>query len=120
LLYTGQSRALCTAEAAVHIPLGSTPEDYVMISIEIPDDAPVEEILKENLEMGWNTFPHSHTTQKLGDEFVSRKQALVLKVPSAVVQGDCNYLLNPAHSDFTHVKVVEIVPFSFDQRLFRR
>lgn len=120
LLYTGESRALCTAEAAVHIPLGSIPEDYVMISIEIPDGLPVEEILKENLEMGWNSFPHSHTTQKLGDEFVSRNQALVLKVPSAVVQGDYNYLLNPAHSDFNRVKVVEIVPFSFDQRLFRR
>ncbi len=118
LLYTGESRALCTAEAAVHIPLGSIPGDYMMIALEIPDDAPVEEILAEKLEIGWDTFPHSHTTQKHGDVFISRSQALVMKVPSAVVQGDYSYLLNPAHPDFKRVRIIEIVPFSFDRRFF--
>ena len=37
LVYTGQSRALCTAEIAVHTPLGNIPLGYEIISIEILD-----------------------------------------------------------------------------------
>jgi hypothetical protein len=36
LLYTCQARALCTAEVAVHLPLGRMPRDYVLVSVEIP------------------------------------------------------------------------------------
>ena len=31
MLYTSSSRALCTAEIAVHTPLGIVPTDYVII-----------------------------------------------------------------------------------------
>jgi RES domain-containing protein len=120
MLYTGESRALCTAEAAVHIPLRSVPEDYMMIMIEIPDDAVIEPLLPEKLESDWNSFPYSHSTQLLGDDFIKRNQALALRVPSAVVQGDYNYLLNPLHADFTNLRILEVVPFGFDNRLFVR
>lgn len=120
VVYTGESRALCMAEAAVHIPMGSIPDDYVMVEIEIPDDVATEKILPEMLKTGWDSFPHPHTTQIIGDEFVSRNQALALQVPSAVVSGDHSWLLNPAHSDFKRIRIVEIIPFSFDQRLFKR
>lgn len=41
-----------------------------------------------------------------------------MKVPSAVVQGDFNYLINPQHPDFKKVKIIKKEKFSFDQRLF--
>ncbi|MGB3529846.1 MAG: RES family NAD+ phosphorylase, partial [Saprospiraceae bacterium] len=37
LLYCSESRALCTAEIAVHTPLGNVPLDYELISVELPD-----------------------------------------------------------------------------------
>jgi RES domain-containing protein len=104
----------------VHIPLRSIPEDYMMIKIEIPDGLTVEAINPANLEADWSSFPHRHSTQLLGDDFVKRGSALVLKVPSAVVQGDYNYLINPAHPDFSRIRIAEIVPFGFDNRLFVR
>jgi len=42
----------------------------------------------------------------------------VLKVPSSVVDGDHNFLLNPNHKDFGKVSVINIEPFTFDERLF--
>ena len=39
MLYTSSSRALCTAEIAVHSPLGIVPMDYEIIEIEIPDSS---------------------------------------------------------------------------------
>ena len=118
LVYTSESRALCTTEIAVHTPLGNLPLDYQLIAIEIPDDIQIKEIAKAELPQYWNTIPYSPATQKTGDIFVVEGKFLVLKVPSVVVPGDYNYLLNPAHREFHKVKIESIEPFNFDERLF--
>lgn len=120
LLYTCQSRALCTTEIAVHIPLGILPSDYWIVTIEFPDTIDVFEIDTAALPPDWKTSPHPHSTQALGDDFVASAKYLVMKIPSVVVQGDFNYLVNPAHPLFSQVKVTATEPFQFDQRLFIR
>lgn len=119
LIYTSESRALCTAEVAVNLPLSVVPDDYQLVTFEIPDHSIVE-FKQSDLPPDWRAFPHSHSTQVIGDQFVSEGKALVLKVPSAVVQGDFNYLINPRHVGITKVKVVTIVDYLFDTRLFER
>jgi RES domain-containing protein len=42
-----------------------------------------------------------------------------LSVPSAVVPPERNYLLNPAHRDFTKIRIGKPEPFHFDPRLWR-
>ena len=118
IVYTSESRALCTTEIAVHTPLGNLPLDYWLISIEIPDDIQIKELAVDEIPVKWNSIPHSHSTQEIGDKFVTESRFLVLKVPSVVVPGDYNYLLNPNHSEFNKVKIKSIDPFNFDERLF--
>jgi RES domain-containing protein len=120
MLYTSESRALCTTEIAVHSPLGIIPSHYWIITIEFPDTIDTLEIDETALPADWNTFPHQHCTQALGDDFITTGKYLVMKAPSAVVQGDFNYLINPAHSLFVQVKIKETEPFEFDERLFVR
>lgn len=115
VLYTSQSIALCVTEIAVHIPLGILPKDFELIHIEIPEDL-ILEIKK--LPKDWQTFPHSDSTQKIGDKFLKDLKYLILKVPSAAVQGEFNYLINPKHKDFEKVKIRKKEKFSFDDRLF--
>jgi RES domain-containing protein len=117
MVYTSSSRALCTAEIAVHTPLGIVPTDYVIVEIEIPDDS-LEAIDIANLPKNWREFPHSQSTKKLGDVFLKKCNNLTLKVPSAVVSGDYNFLINPFHSDFGKVKILQKEVFEFDRRLF--
>ena len=119
LLYTSESRALCTAEVAVHTPIGIIPTDYYLTTIEIPDNVEVYQLDKADLPRDWKSFPHSQTTQQIGEDFVEKNMYLVLKVPSAVVQGDYNYLINPLHKEFDSVTIVNNEVFSFDERLFR-
>jgi RES domain-containing protein len=38
-------------------------------------------------------------------------------VPSAIVETEANYLLNPVHAAFASVKVSAPVPFELDARL---
>jgi len=119
MLYTSQSRALCLAEIAVNLPIGIVPIDYYLVEIEIPDSVNIAKINLKELKADWNSFPHSSETQQLGDEFIFESKSLVFKVPSAVVQGDFNYLVNPKHSDFHQIKINHTELFSFDKRFFK-
>lgn len=118
ILYTSQSRSLCSVEIAVHVPLGTLPRNYKMLTIEFPDSAKVKSLSQKELPSDWNENPHPDSTQVIGDNFVDANKNLVLSVPSAVVQGDFNYLLNPNHPDFRTVKIINTEPFEFDSRLF--
>ncbi len=120
IVYTSESRALCTTEIAVHTPLGNLPLDYKLISIEIPDSIKIQEINFKDLPAEWKSLPHTHATQEIGDRFVSDGIYPVLKVPSAVVQDEFNYLVNPRHLESQKIKVKAIEPFNFDERLFIR
>ena len=119
MLYTSQSRALCLAEIAVNLPIGIVPLDYYLVEIEFPDSLQISEIDYKMLRKDWNSFPYSSETQLLGDEFVFENKSLILKVPSAVVQGDFNYLINPKHSEIHKLKINKTELFSFDERLFK-
>jgi RES domain-containing protein len=119
MVYTSASRALCTTEIAVHTPLGNVPSDYHIISIKLPNIKMLE-LTAAKLPANWNAFPHDLSTQHIGDLFVQNNKFLVMRVPSAVVQGDFNYLVNPLHADFPKVKIVNTQPFNFDPRLFKK
>ncbi|MFV0531526.1 MAG: RES family NAD+ phosphorylase [Flavobacteriales bacterium] len=116
VLYTAQSRALCTAELAVHLPLQIVPKDYQLITIEIPNDIAYFE--PKRLPKDWNSLPHSDSTQKIGDQFVVKNEFLMMKVPSVVVQGDFNYVLNPLHPLFSKITIKKIESYRFDKRFF--
>ncbi|ALJ00879.1 RES family NAD+ phosphorylase [Rufibacter tibetensis] len=118
LLYTCESRALCTTEIAVHTPLGIVPVDYWLITLEVPDTLPLSEVPVPQLSSDWKSFPHPNATQLIGDAFVQEGRFVGLKVPSAVVHGDHNYLFNPRHQEFGEIKLLESEPFPFDARLF--
>ena len=119
VIYAANSRALAMAEVAVHLSLAALPNDYVMMTVFIPDDISIQILDGKKLQIDWNVFPHSFSTQVLGDEFLRNNEFCVLKVPSAVVKGDFNFLINPYHSDFDKIKIVAHEDFPFDKRIFK-
>lgn len=120
LIYTSESRALCTTEIAVHTPLGNIPADYMLVAIFIPDDITVKKLALSDLPSDWRTFPHTRSTHQIGDNFVQLNKFLGMKVPSVVVQGDFNFVINPGHKDFNRISIQSVEPFSFNDRLFAR
>lgn len=118
VIYTAESRALAMAEVAVHLTFATLPANFVMIEIEIPDSVSIHQLPFNMLKKGWNNFPHTTDTQYLGDDFIIKKQACVLKVPSAVVKGDFNYLINPHHEEIKQIRISSIQDFPFDKRIF--
>jgi RES domain-containing protein len=119
LIYTAGNRSLAMAEVAVHFTLATLPGDYMMITIFIPDDISLQKLNITDLPTDWNTFPHPSTTQAIGDQFVADNKFCILQIPSAVTKGDYNLLINPNHSDFKRIKIINTDQFPFDKRIFK-
>ena len=119
MIYTASNRSLAMAEVAVHLTLATVPKDYVMLTLYLPDDISLQKLTVADLPDDWNAFPHPNSTQVVGDKFISDNKYCVLQIPSAVTQGDFNLLVNPYHSEFSRIKIIEIEKFPFDERIFK-
>ncbi|HUX84754.1 MAG TPA: RES family NAD+ phosphorylase [Chitinophagaceae bacterium] len=119
MIYTAANRSLAMAEVAVHFTLATLPDDYVMVTLFVPDDISAFQLETTRLPPDWNAWPHSLSTQAIGDQFIAENKYAVLRVPSAVTQGDFNLLINPSHPDFLRIQIVHTKKFPFDLRIFK-
>ncbi|EMR04470.1 RES family NAD+ phosphorylase [Cesiribacter andamanensis] len=120
VIYCSESRALAMTEIIAYTPPGLIPEGYVLNIIEAPDTpALIHTISKESLPPDWNRYPHGAATKALGDALLKAGKHLLIKAPSALVQDEHNYLINPLHEQFSAVKALEVLPFNFNERLFK-
>lgn len=85
-------------------------------SAYLPDDALPDDWNRKPIPPDWHEAPLK-ATQRIGNNWVSRQTSLILKVPSAVIPGDYNYLLNPAHPAFNTSQLAPAQRFTFDTRL---
>ncbi|TDH18261.1 RES domain-containing protein [Segetibacter sp. 3557_3] len=117
VLYTSESRALANLELIVHTSQGVIPVNYFLLDIVIPDDAPIFCVTEQNLPKEWRQM--EHLTQLIGSDLMKQNEFLALKVPSASVTDEFNFVLNPDHPDFYKIKIVKSERYMFDERLFR-
>lgn len=121
MIYTGGSASLSCLEVLAHksgaaLNSGS----FSMAVISISDDILVSEITLSQLQelnLEWFKVMNYLITQKIGNRWISEIKSAVLKVPSAIVDREYNYLLNPLHPDFSKIKLLDAVSFNFDSRL---
>lgn len=117
LVYTAESRALATLEVSVHLDLSEDlPTDRYYVEIDIPDDVKILALSTKDLPENWDAKPPTLETQYIGDDFVKKNSAAVLKVPSSIVFPECNYLINPNHPEASKISVISEVPLTFDCR----
>lgn len=113
MVYTSGSKALAALESLVHL---NPPVifKYVAISIQF-DEALVERVI--DLPVDWRENPPPSSTKDLGDLWVKQARSALLELPSVIIPGEPNYLLNPGHPDFKRIVMGKSEPFSFDSRL---
>ena len=116
MLYTSAHISLAVLEMLVHTNFKDYSIPLDLVSIHIPDTAPSMEISLPKLKKNW--LDDLEYTRYMGDEFIRAKDALVLKVPSAVIREEHNLLVNPLHADFKKIKITATTSFRTDKRLF--
>ena len=119
--YTSGSRSLCSLELVVHKASIAPAHKYKVMIISLADQEELyTTILQRDLPKNWrSTAGYSHL-QKLGSEWYRSAQSLVLKVPSAVIPEEHNFLINTSHpgfKDLTKISLVRTEDYFWDDRL---
>ena len=115
LVYTAEHRSLAVLEYRVNNPLPMA--DLLIITLEVPDDNQ-QTLFPDELPDDWARYAYESLCAPLGDQWLSKQETLMLRVPSAVVAQEHNVLINPLHPEMKQVKVVDALPFMIDERMY--
>jgi RES domain-containing protein len=116
-VYCSESRALASLEQLVHLHRNRLPPHFVCFEVEVPDDLAISEVRIGDLPAEWHHQPAPPELRDIGTRWAELGETVVLEVPSAVVPGEHNFLLNPRHPDFRRLTISDPEPFEFDERL---
>ena len=78
----------------------------------------VLERFEKDLPKGWDTTENGQkqVSQNIGTAFLKKLAHPYLKVPSAIVSHEYNYILNPLHPDANKIKVISTCSYQYDPR----
>jgi RES domain-containing protein len=71
------------------------------------------------LPEGWDDWPYRPDVQQVGDDWLASRQALALRIPSAVAPASFNLLVNPRHPAYPACAPQFVETFRADTRLRR-
>jgi RES domain-containing protein len=116
VVYVSETRALATLEILAGLQTLAVISAYVLIEVEF-DQALVTAIDLRTLPKRWKTSPPGGATQRSGDRWLDGATSVALRVPSAVVPGEFNYVINPLHPDFGALRIGRPVKPYLDPRI---
>ncbi len=114
LIYTSATLSLAILEIFVHLRDQAVLSSYSAIAANVPEEL-VQQVA--GLPSNWREYPAPPSLQTIGDVWIESRRSAVLRVPSAVVETEFNYLLNPAHHRFNEIEIGDPRPFELDPRL---
>ena len=117
VVYTAGSLSLALLEIIVHLEFKEALKHYKAIPVDISDRL-VQSVEFGKLPDGWNASPPESCTQFIGNCWVEQQASVVLKVPSAIIPNESNYLLNPALPEFSRIKIGAPIDLPVDPRVF--
>lgn len=116
--YASEHQSLAMLEYFVHLDKDDPPDDLVLAVAEIPDDLSRRKVEISDLPANWRDAAAPPELARFGDEFAETREHSLLLVPSVLAPSENNCLINPAHSDYARIKVLELEPLRYDPRMF--
>jgi RES domain-containing protein len=113
VVYTSSVRSLAILEWRAHLTQWPAPSSII---IEIEFDASLV-WSPAKLPPHWQRWPYPKTNAAVGDNWVRSGRSAVIRLPSAVVPNEFNYILNPSHPDFGKISLGKPQVFKADPRL---
>ena len=119
IVYVASTRSLASLEMAVHLNRSTLlSSSFVLIPCEF-DEKLLAVLGHDKLPAQWRRDPPPPELAQLGDAWAKAAQSAVLAVPSAIIEEETIFLVNPAHPDFSKIRIREPQNFEFDQRLIK-
>lgn len=117
LLYFAESRSLAALETLVHVSYLTLPPDLQLLTAEV-HEALLLTYARSNFTKMTKAKETEHLFKEAGEKWITSAKSLGLIVPSIIIPGDHNILINPMHPDMSKLKTRKIEDFVFDARIF--
>ena len=123
VVYAADHPSSALLEALVHLEIDveDVPDNFQLIEIDVPAalqiDA-IDEAELEKLSVGWRD--DVRITRAQTSSWFQELKTPILRVPSVILPGVSNYLINPLHVDAARIVVVSARRHPYDVRLFRQ
>jgi len=115
-IYTSETRALAVLEYTVNVNIDDIPRSLSITTFEIPDVG-IKELSIADLPGNWTEFPAPASTKDFGTNLLKSGASPIIKIPSAVIVQEFNYILNPNHADSKKFKILKVEDFVYDVRI---
>jgi RES domain-containing protein len=119
MVYCSATASLAVLEVFANLQRSDLAEHYVLITCTF-DDVLVEHVDATDLDRDWRRSPPPAQLREIGDQWLAAGRTPVLAVPSAIIEHERNFLLNPNHRAFRKVQYGRPKAFAFDLRLLDR
>jgi len=133
-VYTSRRLSLCVLEQLVHMEVSHMGAMFASIPMDIPGGTLIEAIqtnedpsdIDDDIVVqtrgrittrDWKDVPSPATNRGFGDDWLKDSKSAILRVPSAIVPSESNFLLNVEHPDFKNFNIGDAEDFFFDSRL---
>ncbi len=116
IVYTAGSMSLAILEILVHLQQAEFLSHYVVFEIEFSDHL-IQDLSPASLPSNWRISPAPTETIATGDNWIADSSSAVLRVPSVIVPSEHNFLINPAHPDFSSIVIGDPKRLDIDDRL---
>lgn len=117
VLYTAQHKSLAALELLVHLDKNTVPDDLQILTIEVPD-IEIKEFDVLEFKKLLNDIDSLPKFKESGKKWILEKKSLALKIPSVLIPGEFNILINPEHKSFKVIKILKLEDFQYDDRFF--
>lgn len=119
VIYAGGSISLATLELVAHRNAIDIRSGYKLLFIHLDiSQSEITEVQIKDLPKNWKSIESYPILQEIGSRWYQNKRSLILKVPSALIHWEHNYLINTAHPDFkTKVSIFNTEEFIWDNRI---
>lgn len=115
-MFASESLSLAVLEVLVHLQSPALLRAYSYFEFAF-DDALTEDLSVDALPHDWRSHPAPASLQSIGDEWLRSGGFGVLRVPSAVIPIERNFLINPEHPLFSEISVEGPFELEPDSRL---
>jgi RES domain-containing protein len=115
-LYASESKSLALLEYTVNVNVDDIPRALSFVTLRVPDTS-IEIFEEAQLPGNWKEMPAPASTRNFGTQLLKKAKSLVIKIPSAVISDEWNYLINPAHPGSKDCKIIDMRDFVYDVRI---
>lgn len=115
-VYAAENRSLAVLEYSVNSDLYLIPRALSMLTLLVPAES-VKECTIPELPGNWMEAPAPFHTKDFGTRILQQRTHLLIRIPSAIVPQEFNYLINPQHPLAAQIQIAEAVDFIYDPRV---